>query len=388
MSKEPWPRKALPKKALPTKGAEQGGTARNLFATFLGNGPIVAAISRMLAENRLPQTLLFAGPEGVGKATLARLLAAAINCKNRDIDFSATPCGACPACRRILEADLSLPEYRKLFEERLRLPAEKRRDTPLVISTHPDFLTFPPDGPLAQISIEQVRTLKEHAQFAPAESRGRLFLVDHADRIDFAAANSLLKVLEEPPPYLTLVLTAENAYDLLPTIQSRCVPFYFAPLSVGEMERFFAGREEIAPSDRTRLRAWAQGRPGRALGIDVADYEKRRQGVLALLRAGAGAPFGEVIRHTEAIGRGKQERLEWQLDSLYGLLQDLLHLKLGAGSLINEDVRGELAALAGQIDFHWLNRAIEHVDALDALARRNIQKQIALEALALNLRPS
>ena len=170
-----------------------------MFETLLGNAPIAAAIRQMLDENRLPQTLLFAGPEGVGKATLARLVAAAINCRNRDTDFSATPCGACPACSRILEADLSLPDYRKLFEERLRLSADKRRDSPLVISTHPDFLTFPPDGPLAQISIEQVRTLKEYAQFAPAQGRGRLFLVDHADRIDFAAANSLLKVLEEPP---------------------------------------------------------------------------------------------------------------------------------------------------------------------------------------------
>lgn len=362
--------------------------AHNVFETFLGNAPIVAAIRQMLAENRLPQTLLFAGPEGVGKATLARLLAAAINCRNRDTDFDATPCGACPACRRTVEADLSLPEYRKLFEERLRLSADKRRDSPLVISTHPDFLTFPPDGPLAQISIEQVRTLKEHAQFAPAQGRGRLFLVDHADRIDFAAANSLLKVLEEPPPYLTLVLTAENAYDLLPTIQSRCVPFYFAPLSAEEMKRFFAGREEIDPSGRAKLSAWAQGSPGRSLSIDVADYEKRRQGMLTLLHAAAGGPFGAVIRHTEAIGRSKQERLEWQLDALYDLLQDLLHTKLRTGALVNEDLRAELAPLAARVDFQWLERAIEHVDALDALTRRNIQKQIGLEALALDLRPS
>ncbi len=197
-----------------------------MFDTFLGNRGVVADLRRMLAEERLPQTLLFAGPEGVGKATLARLLAAAFNCARGPEG----PCGECPACRRILADDLSLPEYRKLFEERAKAAPDKRKENPLVLSSHPEFLTFPPDGPLAQISIDQVRRLREHAQFGPSLGRRRLFLLDHADRMDAPAANSLLKILEEPPPYLTLVLTATNAFDLLPTIRSRSVPFYFAPL--------------------------------------------------------------------------------------------------------------------------------------------------------------
>ena len=353
-----------------------------MFDSFLGNAAVATAVRQMLAESRLPQTLLFSGPEGVGKATLARLIAAALNCKRGS---SADPCGECPSCRRILASDLSLPEYQRLFEERARTSPEKRRESPLVISTHPDFLTFPPDGPLSQISIEQVRKLKEYAQFGPAEGRRRLFLVDHADRIDLPAANSLLKTLEEPPGYLTLVLTAENAYDLLPTIRSRCVPFYFAPLGAIEMDRFLSAREEIPSSDRARLRAWAKGSPGRALAIDAAAYQKRREAMLALLGAAAGAPFGELIRHTEAIARSKQEKLELQLDTLYDLLRDLLHLIQGAPStpLANEDIRGELAALASQVDFRWLEDALAQADELDHLARRNIQKQIALEAFAI-----
>ncbi|HYM10308.1 MAG TPA: DNA polymerase III subunit delta', partial [Bryobacterales bacterium] len=282
--------------------------------------------------------------------------------------------------------DLWLEEYQKLFEERARLAPEKRRESPLVVSTHPDFLTFPPDGPLAQISIEQVRKLKEYAQFGPVEGRRRLFLVDHADRIDGAAANSLLKTLEEPPPYLTIILTAENAYDLLPTVRSRSVPFYFAPLHAAEMERFLAGRQEIRAADRARVSAWAQGSPGRALAIDIATYEKRRAAMLALLRSAAGAPFGEALRHTEALGRSKQEKLELLLEALYGLLADLLHLKERTAAVANEDIRGELEPLAGQVDFAWLEAALEGVDELESLGRRNIQKQIALEALAVGLR--
>ncbi|MBI3694739.1 MAG: DNA polymerase III subunit delta', partial [Acidobacteria bacterium] len=212
------------------------------------------------------------------------------------------------------------------------------------------------------------------------------FLVDQADRIDAPAANSLLKTLEEPAPYLTLILTAANAYDLLPTIRSRCVPFYFGPLSAEEMERFLAGRPEIAAEDRAKVRAWSRGSPGRALSIDVPVYEKRRRAMLALLRRVSGAPFGELIRHTEPIGRSKQEKLELQLDALYDLLQDLLRLSTGSAALVNEDIRDEIGALAAQVDFAWLEQALEQVDALDGLARRNIQKQIALEALAVGLR--
>ena len=351
-----------------------------MFDTFLGNARIAGDLRRMLAQNRLPQTLLFSGPAGVGKATLARLLAAALNCA----DHAADPCGQCPACRRILADDLSLPPYQKLFEERAKASPDKRRDSPLVVSSFPEFLTFPPDGPLAQISIEQVRKLKEYAQFGPSQGRRRLFLIDQGDRMDSAAANSLLKILEEPPPYLTLVLTATNAFDLLPTIRSRAVPFYFAPLSRAEMEQFLAARPEITPRDRARLLGWAKGSPGRAVAIDIGAWERRRQAMLALLAGG----FAELLPHTEAIGRSKSEKLELQLDALYGLLRDLVCLQHGSGPLVNEDLRDQLAPLAARVDFPWLERTLVEVDRLDGLVRRNVQKQIALEALAVALRNS
>jgi DNA polymerase-3 subunit delta' len=352
-----------------------------MFDTFLGNARIVAGLRRMASEDRLPQTLLFAGPEGVGKATLARLLAAALNCERA---AGPDPCGRCSICRRILADDLSLPEYRKLFEERARLAPEKRKDAPLIVSSYPEFLTFPPDGPLAQISIDQIRKLKDYAQYGPSQGRRRLFLIDQADRMDPAAANSLLKTLEEPPPYLILVLTATNAFDLLPTIRSRAVPFHFAPLTREEMERFLAGRSEIAPSVRARLVAWGQGSPGRALAMDIEAFERRRRAMLALLSG----RFAELLPYTEAIGRSKQEKLEAQLDALYGLLRDVLCLKHGSPNLVNEDLQEELAGLAARVDVDWLEEAVARVDELNNLIRRNIQKQIALEALAVSLGPT
>ena len=177
------------------------------FSDFIGNRRIVENIQRMLADQRLPQTLLFAGPYGVGKATLVRYLAAAQHCTQAEADF----CGKCGDCLRILALDLSKDEYVQEHEERVKLPAAKRSDNPLILSTHSDFLIFPPDGPLGMIGIEQARQLNKAAQYAAATQGGRLFHIDHADRANDEAANSLLKTLEEPAPRLTIVLTAENA---------------------------------------------------------------------------------------------------------------------------------------------------------------------------------
>ena len=118
------------------------------FSQFFGNSRVVNVLRKMVAEGRLPQTLLFAGPGGVGKATLARMLTAAVNCKQAP---PGDACGQCSGCRRILAADLSQESFQRLFEERRKLPAAKRVEAPLIVSTHADFLIFPPDGPFLRL---------------------------------------------------------------------------------------------------------------------------------------------------------------------------------------------------------------------------------------------
>src|SRR5215472_4806138 len=186
-----------------------------MFENFWGNRHVTDAVEQMLAQDRLSQTLLFSGPEGVGKATLARRLGQLLLGRPELIE----------------QDDLSLPNNVELVATREKLPADKRNDDPLTFNSHPDFVTFAPDGPLRIISIQQTRLLKERAQYLPHRGSRRIFLIDHVDRANEQAANSLLKTLEEPPPHLILIMTAENPYELLPTIRSRAVPFHFAPLS-------------------------------------------------------------------------------------------------------------------------------------------------------------
>jgi len=339
-----------------------------MFEDFWGNAPLVQALQQMVAQDRLSQTLLFSGPEGVGKATLARRL------------------GACLLGHpeKIERDDLSLPHNLEIVADREKWTAEKRNDDPLLFSTHPDFVTFAPDGPLRQISIPQARLIKERAPFLPHHGSRRVFLIDHVDRANDQAANSLLKTLEEPPPHLILIMTAENAYDLLPTIRSRAVPFQFAPLSREEMRQFAQARSLDQPERRVAL---AAGSPGVAVSLDLEAYDKRRAAMLLLLKVAAGAaPFGAWVPVSETVGRSKSDKLDLYLKVLYDLLRDLLLLHQGAGEIHNLDIRRELQELAAAIQFAWIRKAVGLVDEIAQLIRRNIQKNIALDALILQLR--
>jgi DNA polymerase III subunit delta' len=339
-----------------------------LFDQFHGNTHVMQALEQMLAQDRLAQTLLFSGPEGVGKATLARRLAQR---------FLSHP-------ELIERDDLSLPENVETVATREKWPAEKRNEDPLLFASHPDFVTFAPDGPLRQISIQQTRLLKERAQFLPHKGPRRVFLIDHVDRANEQAANSLLKTLEEPPEHLVLIMTAENAYDLLPTIRSRAVPFHFTPLSKDEMREFVRERKLDHAERRIQL---AGGSPGVAVSLDLEAYDKRRSAMLVLLKAAAGvAPFATWVPVGEAIGRSRSEKLELYLKVLYDLLRDLLVLMEGANEIRNQDIRRELEALAGRVQFVWIRKAVKQVDELVEFMRRNIQKSIALDALILELR--
>lgn len=339
-----------------------------MFENFWGNEHVTQALEQMIRQDRLSQTLLFSGPEGVGKATLARRLGAHLLGHGELIERD----------------DLSLPDNVDTIATRERLPADKRNEDPLLFATHPDFVTFAPDGPLRVISIQQTRLLKERAQFLPHHGKRRVFLIDHVDRANDQAANSLLKTLEEPPDHLVLIMTAENAYDLLPTIRSRAVPFHFAPLGRDQM-REFARTRGLEQADR-RIQL-AGGSPGLAVSIDLEAYDRRRAAMLTLVKVAAGAaPFGAWVPVGEVIGRTKSEKLELHLKVLYELLRDLLVLREGGMEIRNQDIRGELEALAAKVEFSWIRKAVVQADELVEMMRRNIQKTIALDALILALR--
>jgi DNA polymerase-3 subunit delta' len=346
-----------------------------VFDNFYGNPDVVQTLEGMINSERLHQTILLSGPAGIGKATLARR-------------FGAVLLGDAfhPAGPQIEADDLSLESNKETQAERDKLTSEKRADDPLMLATHPDFLTFPPDGPLRQVSIQQVRLLRDRAQFQPSKGKWRIILIDQIDRANEQAANSLLKTLEEPPPYLIIFMTAENPYDLLPTIRSRAITFPLKRLEDNEMRQFIKERKLSDVERRLRL---SNGCPGAAVALDLESYDKRRESMIRLLEAGAGrGEFAEWARHAESISMRKTEKLEDYLNILYLLLEDLLLVHQGrpARELRNPDLEVKFKTLAQWTSFEWIRNAVSKVDEIVHLLRRNIQKSIALDALVMDLR--
>src|SRR6202050_3708619 len=222
------------------------------FSEFLGNERIVAALRGALRSERVPHALLFSGPRGLGKYTLARMFAQAANCERLKDDF----CGECETCKRI--ALLANPEpiiEQGLAERGESADAATVERVPLILQTHPDVWALVPDpvrlkSPVARpmLRIGQLRAVQRAAYFQPM-GRRRVFILDGAETMRWDVQNVFLKILEEPPDSATLILTAPSPHVLLPTIVSRCLQFPFAPLPQAEVESILKEKTDRKGTD-------------------------------------------------------------------------------------------------------------------------------------------
>src|SRR5215469_5604542 len=305
------------------------------FSEFHGNEKIVAALGGAFRAGRVPHALLFTGPRGVGKFTLARMFAQAANCERLTDDF----CGECATCKQIGQ----LAEPQKLIELGLTERGESAdaatvERVPLILQAHPDVWALVPDpvrlkNPVARptLRIGQLRAVQRAAYFQPI-GRRRVFILDRAETMRWDVANVFLKILEEPPGSATLILTAPSPYNLLPTIVSRCLQFHFAPLSTPEVERILEEKADLAPAAVRTAALMAEGSPGYALEMDVEKESERRREALKLLdRASRGEEFGRIFAQTAAIAKDKDVSFEEQLSVFYSLLSDLLEISSGIG---------------------------------------------------------
>jgi DNA polymerase III subunit delta' len=364
------------------------------FSEFRGNPQIVAALRASLRAGRVPHALLFTGPRGVGKYTLARLFAQAANCERLTDDA----CGECYTCQRI--ALLAGPQ--RLIEQGLAERGESAdaamvERTPLILQTHPDVWALVPDpvrlkSPVARpmLRIGQLRAVQRAAYFAPM-GRRRVFIIDGADSMRSDVASVFLKILEEPPGSATLILTAPSPYSLLPTIVSRCMQFHIAPLPAAEVESILTEKSNLSPATVRLAAQLSEGCPGYALEMDAEkESQRRRNGLQILERASRGEEFAQLFAQTSAIAKDREVSFEVQLAVFYSLLSDLLELSSGIASpqLRNLPLRKELDAVAKRIDTRWVLRALRGLDQLAAGVRRNLNRQLGLDALAAELAPS
>jgi len=363
------------------------------FSEFLGNQRIVAALRGALGKGRVPHALLFTGARGVGKFTLARMFAQAANCERLPDDF----CGECPTCQRVgLLADPQKLIEQGLAERGESADAATVERVPLILQSHPDVWALVPDpvrlkNPVARpmLRVGQLRAVQRAAYFQPM-GRRRVFILDSAETMRWDVANVFLKILEEPPGSATLILTAPSPFSLLPTIISRCLQFHFAPLPQQDVESILKEKTDRKPAPIKLAAQLAEGSPGLALEMEVEAAAQRRRDALRILeRAARGQGFAQLFADTAALAKDRESSFEEQLSIFYGLLTDLLELasKVSQPVLRNVSLIKELQALSQSINLDWVLRAIAGFDELYAGARRNLNRQLGLDALSVSLSP-
>jgi DNA polymerase-3 subunit delta' len=360
------------------------------FSDFHGNSETLHRLRDMLARERFPHAVILAGARGAGKYTLALMLAQALNClAPTETDGLPYFCGQCSNCRRIAQAADLDARFAEAVETREGLRDADKKDTRLFVQTHPDVLIIPPDPPQMMIKVDQVRRVIETIYYRPSEARERVYIFTDSAFMK-EAANSLLKVLEEPPEFATIFLLSENPGELLPTIRSRSMVFSLGAVPVEEVERYLAEhRPEWKPQQRALAARLSEGALGRARTFDLEAYVAARADALTILNSAlVGGEHTQLFKITESYRAGAEgrENTEQLLRTLYWLLRDLMFVGSGAPELVrNTDIQGQLTKLAEAADFDWIAGASDRLAEVDRGMRRNLLRSLSLDSFSLAL---
>ena len=365
------------------------------FAEFLGNPGTVERLRESVLHRRIPQAVILAGAKGAGKYTLALMFARLINCLS-PIETGGLPdyCGVCRNCERIGEAADLDARVAESLASREELRETDKKETRILIQPHPDVLIVPPDPPQNLIKIGQVRQVIHNAYYRqPVEGKRSIFLFTSSAFMK-EAANSLLKVLEEPPPNCTLILLTENPAEMLPTIRSRAMLFRLGAVPAETLEELLAKRRPDLKGNRRALVARiAEGAVGRALGFDIETYLASRQDALTILRTAlpssrSDPDFSTLFRSTETYRAGAdgQEKTLNLLRAANKLIEDLLMLVAGSPQLMrNQDIAAELTQLAQGVNLDWIDHAAHALAEVEKGMRRNLLRSLSLDAMAVSL---
>jgi DNA polymerase-3 subunit delta' len=236
------------------------------------------------------------------------------------------------------------------------------------------------------IKVDQVRHVIETIYYRPAEAKERVYIFTDSAFMK-EAANSLLKVLEEPPEFATMFLLTENPGELLATIRSRSMTFTLEALPSEDIEAYLAKqRPDWKPQQRALVARLCGGACGRARNFDIDAYLAARNHALIILNSTLrGGDHSELFKTTETYRAGAEGREKTQalLRTMYSLLQDLMFLNAGTPELVrNTDIAAELKRLSQAVDFEWLASASDRLADVERGMRRNLLRSLSLDAFA------
>ena len=325
---------------------------------IVGHRHIVDLLAQAVSRGRVPQSLLFAGPEGVGKHAMAIALAQAVNCARRTDGWG---CGTCPTCKRI------------------------------AAGTHSDVVVLD-QGDEASIKIRALRErVLEVVGYRPFEAARRVFIIDPADLLGVEAQDALLKTLEEPPSSVLIVLVSAYPDTLRPTIQSRCRRLRFGPLSESDVARVLVERCGVPQAKARVMAAGSGGSVSRALASEDTALEADRAAaldVIAAARAGAVGPRLKAAASFAQHGSKRRDReaLDARLVALASLTRDMAVVACRATvPLANADLDTPLGDLAASFGPDRLDAAYAAIVAARQALDRNASPKLVADWLAVRL---
>ena len=325
----------------------------------IGQERAIKLIERALRNDLIAHGYLFTGSEHIGKMTLSRNMAQALNCCSED-----PPCGSCSSCLKITSG------------------------------IHPDvsIISLPEDGrsEKAEIGIDRIREACHSANLLPYEGKYRVFIIDKAESLSLEASNALLKTLEEPPPRVIFILLSSEPSRLLPTIVSRCQVISLRPVPAGEVEQFLIQTYKFSP-ERSRLIAWlSRGRVGWAASAaedesTVVSYEERLKSLVDIINNDEERRLNHAAEMTGKFARNRREVYQ-TLDEWLDFLRDLLLIKIGLSELIiNVDFKAVLGALSTQVDLPDIIGGMKSIDGAGVDLKHNVSSRLVLDNLLLSL---
>ena len=291
---------------------------RSFFNRLYGNEKAKQRLSSAILSNTLNHALMICGPEGSGKKALATEICAALNCENKTDALSPLPCGRCNNCRRIYG------------------------------DNYPDIKRLKRESTKATIGVEELRLLREDMFLSATESEYKIYIIEEADKMTPNAQNALLKVLEEPPRAVMILLLCEEADKILTTVKSRAQAITMQRFSAEQTVDYLVSRGKIQAEGKAKAIEdimSADGRIGRAIEILTAPdtVKAERESVIAILKAlRVGAPYSELYTAVNALPQ-KRAELGEALDTLSVALADLIKHKSDKNAPLTFFINAEAA---------------------------------------------
>lgn len=318
------------------------------FDSIIGHERQKNILRRALDNHRVAHAYLFEGPDGVGKRLVALAMARALLCQ------TGQGCGDCPPCRKVDH------------------------------NNHPDIHLLDAEG--ATIKIDQIRALQQQLSLRPLEGEYRICLIDGAEHLNPAAANALLKTLEEPQPNTVIILLSSQPEALLVTIRSRCQRLPFQRLPKQRLTEILADRLELKDTEAAVLAALSDGSFKKALGPNKELYLERRRDLLRNLLALSAGSIIPLFKLADELAAEKEHLVEI-LEILQAFFRDLLLLKHGRpeNELVNLDLKETLYRQMERETTQALLKKLEALEAGRYYLQRNVNRQLAMEIMLMRM---